>query len=156
MIRVQIYISFQLLFVSSILAQNEIPRINYTDTIPIKLFVIGEGHYDDNRFLQQKVLNDLLEANKINQVLMEWPLGADEIFNRYVLFNDSTYLPQIESFVHKNVAKNSHHILNEIRKHNSAVSTDCKVSITTIDYLGYQYLSYNLNFLSIIFPQLNS
>lgn len=156
MIKYQVYIYFYFFIVSITMAQNQVPEIDYPDSIQIKLFAVGESHLDDNRILQEKILLDLLEGGKIDHILLEWPLGTDKIFNRYVLFNDSTYLPQIESFAHKTVVKNYHHTLNVIRQYNNKVSEDCKVSITTIDYVNYRFLSNNLQFLAILYPELNS
>ena len=154
MIKIYFLLLFQF-FLSESYGQKGFSTIEFPTDSSIHLYILGEAHFNDNRQLQEAIIKELITSKRIAHVVVEWPIGADIIFNRYVLLNDSTELPNIENLAHPIVAKNTHLFLNTIRKYNNQVEDNDKVSISTIDYVNYSRLSYSLTSLSYSFPELN-
>ncbi len=118
-----------------------------------KLYVIGEGHFQNDGPLQSSIINYIHKNTSINVVIFEVSSEVGKIYNNYILEGiGESDIDIINSAMSKQVAKKTKLILAQLREYNLSGSN--KIEAKGIDLFSYYKLKRQVRVLSIIFPEL--
>ncbi len=119
----------------------------------VKLYAIGEDHFEDDIQLQVSIIEYLQNNTNIDVFIFEYPIEVGKIFNEYILFgHKKEEVDKICSLLNKNVSRKTKIILDFLKNHN--LSNSNKIEVKGIDRLSFYKLKRQLSSLLIIFPEL--
>lgn len=118
----------------------------------IKLYVIGESHFEDDDDLQIALLNYVTSNTKVDAFVFELSSEVGLIFNDYVTHgNRKSDVDTICSLLHKKVAKKVKMTLEFLKSYN--LKNDNKIKVVGIDHFHFHKLERQMRGLNTIFPE---
>jgi len=137
-----------------LLAQVEIDeKFNFYDPA-IKLYVIGEDHWQENSELQIKVIHYLLEKQKIDKIILEIPQEIAEIVDNYVKNGEDKSINDLYKLFAKKIGANMKKLVENIREYNLSNHDSVRIEIKGLDFLSFDLYQNQIKALSLIFPEL--
>lgn len=121
----------------------------------IKLYILGENHFDPDGALQLLWIDHINKSTAISNFIIEYSEEVAGLFNEYVLYNRKKEEVDILcSLVHRNVREKTLLILEYIKKHNDL--NENKIKIKGIDTYNYTGFKRNIIGLKTLFPELSN
>lgn len=136
-----------------VIVSSQIDFKFYQDSI--KLYVIGEAHFEDNEYIQLEVLDYLRNESQMNDLIWEVPMDYGYIFNEFVLTGRKEHEVDILcSTLNSKIGKYTKGFLVEIRNKNSLVPENSKIRIHGIDVFGVERFRNKVKAMKLLYPEL--
>lgn len=120
----------------------------------VKLYAIGEDHFEDDVQLQISIIEYLQKNTTIDVFIFEYSVEVGAIFNEYVLYgNKKEKVDEICSLLHENVSRKTKILLDFLKNYN--LSSSHKIEVRGLDMFRFYELKRQMSGLLLIFPELS-